>query len=159
MSGIRLIRIESSTLLSQFLWNQPDNLKRIAQLLVNQILNPLLVNPNSTTLKEGAIISMYAMQRANGDWFALDDSGRLRVPIFRSTSEAMEARTRNPGMLLFKPVILDDGALNDLAPTETDSTSGFWLISNPSINLRHGHPVEYAHLVSLISETVEQSHV
>lgn len=101
---------------------------------------------------------MYAMQRANGDWFALDDAGRLRVPVFRSTGEAMEARTRNPGMLLFKPVMLDEGALEDLAPTETDSTSGFWLITNPSINLRHGRPIDHAHLISLISEIVEQLH-
>lgn len=101
--------------------------------------------------------SMYAMQRANGDWFALDDYGRLRVPVFRSAGEAMEARTRNPGMLLFKPVILDESALNDLEPTETENTSGFWLISNPSINLRKGHPLDHARLVLLISETVEQA--
>jgi hypothetical protein len=105
------------------------------------------------------MVSMYAMQRANGDWFALDDYGRLRVPVFRSTGEAMEARTRNPGMLLFKPVILDEGALDDLEPTETENGSGFWLINNPSINLRKGHPIDHAHLVMLISETVEQSHV
>jgi hypothetical protein len=102
---------------------------------------------------------MYAMQRANGDWFALDDSGRLRVPVFSSTSEAMEARTRNPGMLLFKPVVLDEGALHDLAPTSAGDTAGFWLVSNPSISLRRGRPIEHAHLVMLIGETAEQLHV
>ena len=105
------------------------------------------------------MISMYAMQRANGDWFALDDAGRLRVPVFSSTREAMEARTRNPGMLLFKPVVLDEGALDDLAPAEAENNAGFWLVSNPSISLRRGRPVEHAHLVMLIGEAVEQSHV
>jgi len=38
---------------------------------------------------------MYALQRANGDWFALDDHGRFRVPVFRSSSEAMVARARD----------------------------------------------------------------
>lgn len=99
---------------------------------------------------------MYAMQRANGDWFALDDYGRLRVPVFISSSHAMEARTRNPGMLLFKPVILDEGALNDIAATEGDNSAAFWLVSNPSISLRRGRPVEHTHLAMLIGESAEQ---
>jgi hypothetical protein len=101
------------------------------------------------------VISMYAMRRANGDWFALDEDGRLRVPVFSSSSHAMEARTRNPGMLLFKPVILDEGALDDIAATEGDHTAGYWLVSNPSISLRRGRPVEHAQLATLISEAAE----
>jgi len=34
---------------------------------------------------------MYAMQRANGDWFALDQREGFRVPIFSSSREAMQA--------------------------------------------------------------------
>jgi hypothetical protein len=94
--------------------------------------------------------SVYAMQRANGDWFAFVDDGRLRVPVFHSTSEAMEARWCNPGMLLFKPVVLDESALNDLAPTETEDNAGYWLVSNPSINLRRGRPLEHEQLILLV---------
>ena len=94
--------------------------------------------------------SIYAMQRANGDWFALVDHERLRVPVFRSTSEAMEARWCNPGMLLFKPVVLDERALNDLALTETEDNAGYWLVSNPSINLKRGLPLEHVQLVQLV---------
>ena len=50
---------------------------------------------------------IFAMQRANGDWFALDHHGRLRVPLFHSSHDAMIARLRNFGLLLFKPVVLD----------------------------------------------------
>jgi len=39
--------------------------------------------------------SLYAMRRANGDWFALDDSGRFRVPVFSSQRGGM--LTRAPG--------------------------------------------------------------
>jgi hypothetical protein len=99
---------------------------------------------------------MYAMQRANGDWFAIVDYGRLRVPVFSSSSHAMEARTRNPGMLLFKPVRLDEGALDDIAATEGDNGAAFWLVTNPSISLRQGRPVEHEHLVMLISEGAER---
>ena len=102
------------------------------------------------------MINIYAMKRANGDWFALEDSGNLRVPLFLTSQEAMEARSRNPGMLLFKPVMIDEVALEDLAPTEAQATSGFWLVTNPSVSLRHGRPLEHAQLIQLISEGAEQ---
>jgi len=38
---------------------------------------------------------MYGMQRANGDWFALNDGECLRMPVFRSSGEAMQARSLN----------------------------------------------------------------
>ena len=93
--------------------------------------------------------SLYAMQRANGDWFAVKNDGRLRVPVFRSNGEAMTARARNSGMMLFKPVMLDEHKLDDLSSTDT-GTACFWLVSNPSLNLNHGHPLEHAQLVMLI---------
>jgi hypothetical protein len=96
---------------------------------------------------------MYAMQRANGDWFAVKDQGRLRVPVFHSNGEAMQARARNNGMMLFKPVVLDDIALNDLAQTETEEAACFWLISNPSLNLSNGRPMEHAQLALLIKDS------
>lgn len=101
--------------------------------------------------------NLYAMQRANGDWFALNDYGRLRVPLFHSVSEAMEARRSNPGMLLFKPVVLDERALNDLAPTEREDNAGYWLISNPSIKLRRGRPLEHEQLVLLVQDAAQPS--
>ena len=68
--------------------------------------------------------SLYAMQRANGDWFALDDRGRFRVPLFSSQQGGLMARVSNWGMRLFKPVALDVHALRELvAPdgaSETD---------------------------------------
>ncbi len=101
--------------------------------------------------------NMYAMQRANGDWFALLDNGRLRVPVFHSASEAMEARRSNPGMLLFKPVVLDERALDDLAPTQAEDNAGYWLISNPSIKLKRGRPLEHEQLVLLVNDAVQPS--
>jgi hypothetical protein len=41
------------------------------------------------------------MQRANGDWFALDDRGRFRVPLFSSRQGGLMARVGNWGMRLF----------------------------------------------------------
>ncbi len=99
---------------------------------------------------------MYAMQRANGDWFALDDNGRMRVPVFLSTKEAMDARVRNPGMMLFKPVVLDESALHDIAPGMTDDVAGFWLVSDSSVPLRRGRPLEYSQVIQLVRETVAQ---
>ncbi len=96
--------------------------------------------------------SMYGMQRANGDWFAVKDEGRLRMPVFRSSSDAMQARARNSGMLLFKPVVLDELALTSLSPAEDESVPCFWVVDNPFANLNRSHPVEHAQLASLIRE-------
>lgn len=100
---------------------------------------------------------IFAMQRANGDWFALNDNGRLRVPLFHSASEAMEARRSNPGMLLFKPVALDERALNDLAPTQTEDNAGYWLVSDPHIKLRRGRPLDHEQLLLLIRDAAPPS--
>jgi hypothetical protein len=95
------------------------------------------------------MMGIYAMQRANGDWFALDDKGAFRVPIFRSDSEAMQARSYNNGLLLFHPVLLDDLALTDLAPQNGNATH-FWLVDHAAVNLKRGHRVEYGELAALV---------
>lgn len=100
------------------------------------------------------MIGIYGLQRANGDWFALDDRGGSRVPVFHGENEAMQARAFNPEMLLFKPVLLDGRALKDLAPAK-GTTAHFWLVDNPSVNLKRGHRIEHAQLVLLARELVE----
>ena len=95
---------------------------------------------------------MYAMRRANGDWFAVEDGGHLRVPVFRSSGEAAVARGRNRGMQLFKPVALDERALAELAGGGGSLVS-FWLVQNPSVRLSRGEPLEYAQLVLLVGES------
>jgi hypothetical protein len=93
---------------------------------------------------------LYAMQRANGDWFALDDDGRLRMPIFRSSKEAMVARSRDSGMECFRPVVLDARTVGDL---RTDGTAAcFSMVNDPSKNLKRGRPLELAQLVLLIQD-------
>lgn len=91
------------------------------------------------------------MRRANGDWFALDDRGAFRVPVFHSDSEAMQARQFNGGMLLFHPVLLDEAALKDLAPLNGSATH-FWLVSPASINLKRGHRLEHGQLAQLVAD-------
>ena len=98
---------------------------------------------------------MYGMQRANGDWFALNDGNCLRMPVFLSNSEAMQARSLNPGMLLFKPVALDEHALKSLAQTETEAAACFWLVNDPSNNLRRGEALDHAQFVLRMREPVE----
>ena len=92
---------------------------------------------------------IYAMQRANGDWFALDDRGDFRVPVFHSNSEAMQARSYNAGMQLFRPVMLDDRALQNLS-SGAGSATHFWLVDHASVNLKRGHRVEPTQLALLV---------
>jgi len=101
--------------------------------------------------------SLYAMQRANGDWFALDDYGRLRLPVFRSSNAAMHARSHHPGMFLFKPMIFDGHALKELASEEGGGDLCFWLVDDPFINLGRGHPLDHTQFDLLMRYAPEQS--
>jgi hypothetical protein len=99
------------------------------------------------------MIGMYAMQRANGDWFAFSELGKLCVPVFNSNSDAMLARSLNFEMLHFKPIRLDESAVNDLRPTEFEDGATFRIISDPSLSLSRGSSINHAQLTQL-SQTV-----
>lgn len=98
---------------------------------------------------------IYAMQRANGDWFALDHQGGFGVPIFRSSRDAMVARSRNLGMRLFKPVALNARSLKELVPVGDASDVEFWLVNDPLTSLSRGRPVKHEELATLIGDPLE----
>jgi hypothetical protein len=92
------------------------------------------------------------MRRANGDWFALDDRGRFRVPVFGSRRGGMLARAHHWGLRLFEPVALDGGALEELVPTDGVSGTDFWLVDDPFTGLSRGHLVDRARLSVLVRD-------
>lgn len=95
--------------------------------------------------------SLYAMRRANGDWFALDERGRSRVPVFRSHWGGMLARVSHPGMLLFKPSALDGRALEELVTAGGAGETDFWLVDEPFTSLKRGRLVDRAELSLLVT--------
>lgn len=95
--------------------------------------------------------SMYAMRRANGDWFALDDSGRFRVPLFSSRWGGMLARVSHRGMWLFKPVALNTNSLEELVPAGGVGETDFWLVEEPFTSLKRGRLVDRAQLTQLVA--------
>lgn len=107
-------------------------------------------------MKDRLSSEIYAMQRANGDWFALDDDGRFRVPLFHSSRDAMMARSRNWEMLLFKPVALDARLLKELVPVGGGGDVDFWLVNDPSISLNRGCLLERAQLALLMHNPDER---
>ena len=94
--------------------------------------------------------SLFAMRRANGDWFALDDRGRFRVPVFSSQWDGMLARVNHWGLLLFKPVALDGRALGELVPADGVSETDFWLVETPFTSLNRGRSLDRAQLSQLV---------
>ena len=96
--------------------------------------------------------SLFAMRRANGDWFALDDRGGFRVPVFGSRRGGMLARATHWGMYLFKPVALDGRALGELVPADGVSETQFWLVDDPFTNLNRGRLVDRAQLSLLVRD-------
>jgi hypothetical protein len=100
--------------------------------------------------------TMYAMQRANGDWFALDQREGFRVPIFSSNREAMQARAFNVEMLVFKPVLLGEHALLDLAPAAGQRATHFWLVNDACVNMKQGVSLKHSELAQMIrGETLD----
>src|ERR1044072_8138883 len=97
------------------------------------------------------MISLYAMQRANGDWFALDDRGRFRVPLFSSRQGGLMARVSNWGLRLFKPVALDVRAFGELVPADGVSETDFWLVEEPFTSLSRGRLIDRAQLSLVLS--------
>lgn len=85
--------------------------------------------------------TMFAMRRANGDWFALDDHGSFRVPVFHSSAQAMVARSRDTGMECFRPVELDTAAFQNLTTTD-EGKACFWLVADPLLKLSCGLPLD-----------------
>ncbi len=90
------------------------------------------------------------MRRANGDWFALDDSGRFRVPVFSSHWDGMKARVNHWGMQLFKPVALDGRSLGELVTQDGAGETDFWLVETPYTSLKRGRPLDRAQLSQLV---------
>ena len=93
---------------------------------------------------------IFAMQRANGDWFALDHHGRLQVPLFHSIHDAMMARLRNFGLLLFEPVVIDALFLKNIEPLPGEDAVDFRLIDDPFVSLSRGARVGRRELALLI---------
>ena len=100
---------------------------------------------------------IFAMQRANGDWFALDHHGGLRVPLFHSIHDAMMARLHNFGLLLFKPVVVDALFLKKIAPLPGEDAVDFRMIDDPFAGLNSGSIVGRRDLALLIRPTEHQS--
>ena len=97
---------------------------------------------------------VYAMRRANGDWFALERHGRLRVPLFHSSQDALMARLRNSGMLLFEPVALDAKLLETITPLG-DSDVDFCIVKDPFASLRRSSLIEPSELALMINSPLE----
>ncbi len=91
------------------------------------------------------------MRRANGDWYALDDNGAFRVPVFQSSSSAMTARMQDPGMECFRPVTIDESAFRDLTTTD-DGKAAFWLVMDPLMKLSRGRALNHNELKALLFE-------
>lgn len=91
----------------------------------------------------------YAMRRANGDWFALEGHERLRVPLFHSSHDAIMARLRNFGMLLFEPVALDARLFREIASVGGRDMD-FCLVKDPFARLNRSRLIEPAQLALLM---------
>ena len=94
--------------------------------------------------------TLFAMRRANGDWFSIDDGGAFRVPLFQSSGDALLARSRETGMECFRPVLLDAPAFENLTTTD-EGKACFWLVADPLRKLSRGRALDRQQLVKFIA--------
>ena len=87
-------------------------------------------------------MSLYGMQRANGDWFAIREPLRFRVPLFPNVNEAKAARAFNVELLVFSPALFDERALKQVGQLEENRAVYFWLVDGASRNMRRGVALE-----------------
>ena len=100
--------------------------------------------------------SIYAMRRANGDWFSLKKHDGLRVPVFYDEAETIRARTFNVEMQVFKPTALDGGALHDLVE-DSEKPSHFWLVELGCPTLKRGQALTHSQLMNLCQRDLLES--
>jgi hypothetical protein len=96
------------------------------------------------------MVDIYAMQRANGDVFALDNKGRFCVPLFHSSRDGITARLRNGDMLPFKPVVVDARLLRELRPKGGQNNVDLLLVKDPLRSLKRGDQVAHAELTLIV---------
>jgi hypothetical protein len=94
--------------------------------------------------------AIYAMRRANGDWFSFEKHGRTRVPLYHSSRDGLIARLQSVGMLVFKPVALDAHLLDEMVAGSEVSELDFCLIQDPSDSLKRGSLLTHAQLGLLV---------
>ena len=92
------------------------------------------------------------MQRANGDWFAIREPSRFRVPLFSSVDEAKATRAFNVELLVFSPALFDERALKQVGQVEEDRAIYFWLVEASSRNMRRGTALEREQVELMINQ-------
>lgn len=100
--------------------------------------------------------TLFAMRRANGDWFAVDDRGAFRVPLFQSSGDAMLARSRETGMECFRPALLDAPAFENLTTTD-EGKACFWLVADPLRELSRGRAFDRQQLSTFMANGDSES--
>ena len=98
---------------------------------------------------------LYGMQRANGDWFAFDDHGLFRMPVFHNSRAAMISRSRHSELECFRPMIFDQRLLADLK-TADGKAPCFWIVDNPSINMKRSRGMDFDQFTHFMQDMAGQ---
>ncbi|MFP5262166.1 MAG: hypothetical protein ACLGJB_09710 [Blastocatellia bacterium] len=87
---------------------------------------------------------MYVMRRANGDLFAEEIGGRLRIPVWTDLEVAARYKERNPELMIFLPMRLTRPLMRKIeSGLGREGTREFFLLSEnaPDAYLDDGRPI------------------
>ncbi len=90
---------------------------------------------------------MYAMQRANGEWFTTQIEGRDCLPVFRSFSAAQRVHARVADLMVFLAQPLDSATMAQVSKAK--GQIGYWLVDefDPTAELTPGRWLSAEELV------------
>ncbi|MCI0486836.1 MAG: hypothetical protein L0229_09575 [Blastocatellia bacterium] len=87
---------------------------------------------------------LFVMRRANGDLFAEQMHGRVRIPVWPSAEAVARYKARNPELMIFWPVRLDRSLMKQIkAGFGKEGRTELFLLSEdaPDAHLDDGKPV------------------
>ena len=87
---------------------------------------------------------LFVMRRANGDLFAEQIDGHVRIHVWSSAESVARYKTRNPELMIFWPVRLNRSLMKQIkAGFGKEGTVEFFLLSEdaPDAHLDDGKPI------------------
>jgi hypothetical protein len=93
--------------------------------------------------------TMYAMQRANGEWFMTEIDGKRCLPVFRSFAAAQRVQARIADLMVYLAQPLDSRTLMEFS--SSNGSLGYWLVDEfePSPSMKPGRWLSASELATI----------
>lgn len=91
---------------------------------------------------------LFVMRRANGDLFAEQINGKLRIFAWSNETAVLRHKARNPDLIVFLPARLDRSLITRIRRLGSEGEPEIFLLSDdePDADLNDGRPIPLAEI-------------